>query len=306
VNQATPLADQRHPLDPEVLARVQGLALRASRVAEGVLAGLHRSARQGESVDFAEHKPYSPGDDLRHLDWRVLGRSDRLIVKRYETETNLRAMLAVDFSASMTYRSASLSKVDYGAILAATLASLLLRQGDAVGLHLLQARPLVLPPVGSPEHLKNIVELLQHRQAAGPTRLVAAAESTLAHTGQHGLLVLISDLLEPEENWLAALRMLAARGVEVMVLQVLDRDEVDFPFEDPAIFESLEDDRRLAVYPQGLRQAYRREFGNWLLSLRRQLAVPGASYQLAVTDTPPHRPLIQALHQARLGLRQRG
>lgn len=306
MNKTNAAAERRHPLDPEVLARVQGLALRASRVAAGVLAGLHRSARQGESVDFAEHKPYAPGDDLRHLDWRVLGRSDRLIVRRYETETNLRAMLALDVSASMAYRSSALSKLDYGAILAATLASLLLRQGDAVGLHLLGQAPLVLPPVGSPEHIKHIVELLQQAAAAGSTRLLAAAESTLAHTGRHGLLVLVSDLLDPGENWLAAVRMLAARGVDVMVLQVLDRDEIDFPFEDPAVFESMEDERRLAVYPQGLRQAYRREFENWLQSLRQELAVPGAGYQLAVTDQAPHRPLIKALHRSRLGRRQWG
>lgn len=290
----------RRVLDPQLLADLEGLALRAERVAEGVLAGLHRSLHKGESVDFTELKPYSPGDDLRRLDWRVLGRSDRYLVRQFEAETNLRLMLAVDFSASMSYASGALSKADYASLLAAALASIALRQGDAVGLCLLGGEgPPLLPPAGGQEHLQELARLLEGRRPAGPTRLAEAVDICRPHLGRRGLLVLCSDLFDFASDWRGALKLLAASGNQLMVFQVLDREELEFPFEDPALFESLEDERQLLVHPRSLRPAYLRELHAWFDGLRRELEGPGTVFEQAACDEAPQLPIIRALARER-------
>jgi uncharacterized protein (DUF58 family) len=284
------------PLDPRVLAKLKGLKLQVARVVEGVLAGLHRSPRHGESVDFAEHKEYSPGDDPRRLDWRLLGRSDRYYVKKYEAEVNLKAMLALDLSASMGYGSGSFTKATYAALLLASLATILLRQGDAVGLSLqFGSRPIYIPPRGRPDHLNDIVGAIEAAHPMGPTRLREVASRYIESIGQRGMLVLFSDLFDPDPEMFASLKMLAARGHEVLVFHVLDGDEIDFPFEDPAVFESMEDERSLLVFPRQLRDAYTQEMSAFLDTTRRALSEGGLTYELARTDEPPHQPLIRQL-----------
>lgn len=289
-----------HPtLDPQLLARLKGLKVQSQRVVEGVLAGLHRSSRHGVSIEFAEHKEYSPGDDPRHLDWRVLGRLDRYVVKKFEDETNLQALLALDCSGSMAYGSGSMSKADYAGLLAATLATLLLRQGDEVGLVLLSGtKPATIPPRGRPEHLTNIVQAIEACQPAGPTRLREATTRFVEHTRRRGMLVLLSDLFDPEEEVLASLKMVAARGHQVVVFQVLDRDELEFPFQDPTRFESMEDDRHLLSFPREVRSAYLEELGRFLSQTRRALAGAGLRYELARTDEQAHKPLLRHLTQS--------
>jgi uncharacterized protein (DUF58 family) len=302
---ARPAKSPSSPLDPEVLARLKGLKVQASRVVEGVLAGLHRSLRHGESVDFAEHKEYSPGDDLRHLDWRVLGRSDRYYVKKYEAETNLRAVLALDFSGSMAYASGPFSKAGYAALLAASLATLLLRQGDSVGLILQSgSNPTLIPPAGRPEHLTDLVQAIETTQPHGPTRLRQVARQYGEHAGRRGMLVMFSDLFDPDPDMLGSLKMLAARGHEVVIFHILDRDEIEFPFEEPVVFESMEDDRSLQVFPRQLRNAYLEEMRVFLDGTRRALAEGGLAYEQVRTDEPPHQPLIRQLSGHRTGARQ--
>ncbi len=284
------------PLDPELLARLKGLKVQVQRVVEGVLTGLHRSPRHGVSIEFAEHKEYSPGDDPRHLDWRVLGRLDRYVVKKFEDETNLQATVALDFSGSMGYASGPFSKAAYGGLLAATLAALLLRQGDAAGLILLSGtRPAQLPPQGRAEQLTDIVRAIEAADPAGPTNLREAATRFIEHTRRRGMLVLFSDLFDPDEGVLASLKMLAARGHQVIVFHVLDRDEVEFPFQDPSLFESMEDDRRMLAFPREVRNAYLEEMDRFLAQNRRALAEAGLAYELARTDEPPHQPLLRHL-----------
>jgi len=282
--------------DPEVLARLSGLKLQVARVVDGVLAGLHRSSRHGESVDFAEHKEYAPGDDPRHLDWRLLGRSDRWYVKKYEAETSMKVLLALDYSGSMDYASGPFTKARYSALLAASLAMLLLRQGDSVGLILDSgSQPTRIPPAGRAEHLKDLVHAIEEATPQGPTRLRRVADSYAEHAGQRCMLVLFSDLFDPDPEMLGAFKMLAARGHEVLIFHVLDRDETDFPFEDPALFESLEDERSLLVFPRQLRDAYLEEMRIFLEGTQRALAEGGLNYELVVTDEPPHLPLIRQL-----------
>jgi uncharacterized protein (DUF58 family) len=284
------------PLDPAVLARLKGLKVRVFRVVEGVLAGLHRSVRHGESVDFAEHKEYAPGDDPRHLDWRVLGRLDRYYIKKYEAECNLKATLAVDLSGSMSYASGPFSKASYAGLLAASLATLLLRQGDSVGLILLAGtRPAHLPPGGRPENLTDLVEAIEATEPSGPTTIREVASKYIEGAGRRGMLVLFSDLFDPDPEMLASLKMCAARGHEVVVFHILDPDEIEFPFEDPTIFESMEDDRFLLSFPREVRRSYLEEIKGFLDTTRRALSDGGIAYELVRTDEPPHQPLIRQL-----------
>lgn len=290
------------PLDPQVLARLNGLKLQVSRVVEGVLAGLHRSPRHGESVDFAEHKEYAPGDDPRRIDWRLFGRTDRYYVKKYEAEVSLKAMLALDLSASMSYGSGAFNKAAYASLLLASLASILLRQGDAVGLSLqFGSRPAYIPPRGRLDQLSDIVGAIEAAQPEGPTHLRELGRRFVESIGRRGMLVLFSDLFDPDPEMLGSLKMLAARGHQVLVFHVLDRDEIDFPFEDPAVFESLEDERSLLVFPRQLRDAYVAEMHAFLDGTRRALSEGGLVYELARTDEPPHQPLIRLLSGRSLG-----
>jgi uncharacterized protein (DUF58 family) len=297
----------RSCLHPRALAALAGLKLRAEKVAAGVLAGRHLSRSKGESTDFVEHQPYSPGDEPRRIDWRVFGRSDRFLVRQQEAEKNLRLVLLVDFSASMSYASGELSKIDYACILAAALASLALRQGDVVGLVAVkEGQPLLVPPAGGAEHLRELVGLLEHTACSGGTQLAPAVEKAASFLGRAGLLLLFSDLFDPQPAWARALKLQAAGGRQAMVFHVLDRDEAEFPFEDPAQFESLEDERKIVVYPRELRRHYLREFNSWMEELRREFSGPGLLYEKALCQEPPHQPLIRALSQKAPALAGRG
>ncbi|MBN2493300.1 MAG: DUF58 domain-containing protein [Deltaproteobacteria bacterium] len=290
------MVESSSPLSPEVLSRLSGLKVQVQRVVEGVLAGLHRSARHGVSIEFAEHKEYAPGDDPRHLDWRVLGRLDRYYIKKYEDETNLQASLALDMSGSMGYGSGPFTKAEYAALLTASLAALVLRQGDASGLILLGgSRPTHLPPVARPEHLGDIVQAIEAARAQGPTDLQQAAKIFVERSRRRGMLVLLSDLFDPAPDVLASYKMVAARGHEVVVFHVLDPDELDFPFEDPSQFESMEDERRVLAFPREVKQAYLKELQVFMDQTRRSLAEAGMCYELVRTDEPPHQPLIRHL-----------
>ncbi|RME23319.1 MAG: DUF58 domain-containing protein [Deltaproteobacteria bacterium] len=257
---------------------------------------MHSSMRQGESIDFAEHKQYSPGDDIRHIDWRVFARSDRLTVKRFEAETNLKAMIIVDFSASMAYRSGAMSKADYAALLGATVANLLLRQQDQVGLVAGGERnATVVPPATGLEHLRNIVGVLERITCAGGTDLESMIARSIQYLGRRDMLVVVSDLFDDESDWLRALQIMAARGGQLLVLQVLDPDELEFPFEDPTLFESMETPDKLLVYPRQLRRLYLEQLERWLAEVRRRLAHPAARYRVVSTGEPPHVPLLSVL-----------
>ncbi len=291
-----PIKDVVSPLDPDLLGRLQGLKVQMQQVVEGVLAGLHRSARTGVSIEFAEHKEYSPGDDPRHLDWRVLGRLDRYVIKKFEDETNLKAMLAVDVSGSMDYGSGAFTKAAYSSLMAVSLAALLLRQGDEAGLMLSSAsEPAYLPPQGRADQLREMVSMLENASPEGPTVLGQVAERFLELSKRKGMLVLFSDLFDTDDRVLPSLKMLAARGHEVVVFHVLDPDELDFPFQDPTLFESMEDSRSLLVFPREVRRAYLGEIKKFLEHASLELSDSGLSYELVRTDEPPHQPLLRFL-----------
>jgi uncharacterized protein (DUF58 family) len=280
---------RRDLLDPAVLARLGTLKLRVRAVTEGILSGLHRSPHHGQSVEFAEHKEYAPGDDVRRIDWKAWGKFDKYYVKQFEQETNLRCHLVVDSSGSMGWKGAPgrLTKLEYGAALAASLAYLLVRQADAAGL-LLCAGEVVkaIPPQASAGHLQPILEALSAATPAGPTRLDAAVDWVVEHAPRRSAVVVISDLLDQDPTLLRRLVQLSRRGHEVTIFHLLDPAELEFPFEEPTLFLSMEDGRQVEAVGREVRAGYLALLGEWLAALKREAAEADLDYVLCRTDAP--------------------
>jgi len=237
------------------------MQLRARVVVEGFMSGLHRSPYHGFSVEFTEYRQYSPGDDLRYLDWKLFARSDRYYLKRFEDETNLRAWLLVDLSRSMAYGSLSYDKATYARTAAATIAYFLSLQRDGVGLITFDAAVQeFLPARFRPGHLHRLMMALERSPAGTATDLVAPLEQIAQTARKRGLVVLLSDLLAPLEAIETRLGYLRSRGHEVVVMRVLDPAEIDFPFQDAALFYDVESGRELYVDPQLAKDRYRQRF----------------------------------------------
>jgi uncharacterized protein (DUF58 family) len=285
-------------LDPAVLARLGTLKLRVRTITEGVLSGLHRSPHHGQSVEFAEHKEYAPGDDVRRIDWKAYGKFDKYYVKQFEQETNLRCYLVVDASGSMGFTGAPgrLTKLEHAASLAASLAYLLVRQADAAGLLVCgQEVVSVVPPAAAAAHLAPILETLAEATAAGPTRLGAAVDWIVENAPRRTAVVVLSDLMDQDENVMRRLAQLARRKHEVTLFHVLDPAELDFPFEDPTLFESLEDGRNVEAHGRDIRKGYLELFHAWLERTRREAAEHHVDYALCRTDRPLDEVLVPFL-----------
>lgn len=281
--------------DPTELARYGGLTLAARTVVEGFLAGIHRSPFKGFSVEFAEHRAYSPGDEIRRIDWRTYGKTDRYYVKEYEDETNLTAYLVVDASGSMRYRGkGTKSKFEYAQHVAASLAYLLLAQLDAVGLivHDDKIRQQV-PPKASAKHLLGILRTLEGTQPGGETALAPIWDSLAGRfMKRRGMVILISDGFDDAERLGRAVRHLRHRGHEVMLFHVLAPEEIEFPFSKPTKFHDLETfDRTVQTDAGRLRESYLRNFETWRTTLRKKLEDVRAEYVLLRTDEPVDRAL---------------
>lgn len=285
-------------LDAPTLARIQGLKLRVRSLMEGVLSGLHKSPHQGQSVEFAEHKEYAPGDELRHLDWKAYGKFDRYYVKRFEQETNLRALLTVDGSASMGYRSQSLSKLEVASTLAGTLASLLVRQQDATGLCVMAKGTLRnLPPRASAGHLSLMLEELERTEAAGSTDLYSLAEHLAQALPRRSLVVLFSDLLDDREDALARILSLRQRKHDVAVFHLLDPAELTFPFDDPTVFLDMEGEQRVEVNAREIKESYLEEFHAFLAKVKQRCAEAKVDYVQVRTDERLDEVLVRFLSQ---------
>lgn len=248
-------------IDPAALMRIKNMQLRARVVVEGFLSGLHKSPYHGFSVEFTEYRQYSPGDDPRYLDWKLYARSDRYYLKRFEDETNLRAWLLVDLSRSMGFSSLEYDKATYARTAAATIAYFLSLQRDGVGLITFDASiQEFLPARFRPGHLHRLMMALERSPAGTATDLVAPLEQVAQTARKRGLVILLSDLLAPLEAIETRLGYLRSRGHEVVVMRVLDPAEIDFPFQDAALFQDVESGRELYVDPQFARERYRQRF----------------------------------------------
>lgn len=298
--------DRPDLLDPTTLAQLGGVELIARKVVEGFLMGLHRSPHRGFSAEFAELRAYQPGDDLRYIDWRMYGRSDRFFVKQFEEETNLRAYLLLDVSASMGWSSHPgqlPSKVWYGKHLAASLALILLRQGDAVGLAAFHDEVILrLAARGGRGQWNEIARRLTHLDATGGTSAHSAVRDLAVRLRRRGLVILLSDLLVDPEQTRTALRFLRHRGHEVLVFHLMDPGERELPATADARFFDPESDEELHVTVADMREEYRAAVAQAIAEWERSLKPHGIDYQVVDTDQPLSRALRSYLRKReRLG-----
>lgn len=274
-------------LDPATLMRIKNLEWRAKAVVEGFLTGLHRSPYHGYSAEFSEYRQYTPGDDPRYLDWRLFGRSDRYFIKRFEEETNLACWILLDLSRSMGFGSVEYSKVDYARTVAASLAYFLNRQRDAVGLVTFDERiQESLPARFRPSHLRRIMVSIERSVGGEGTDLSTPLEQIAVTVSQRGLIVLISDLLTPVEEFHRRLGFLRARGHEVVVVRILDPREIDFDFDSPAMFRDSESGQEIFIDPEDAKRSYRERFQEHSAAVEEAAAQLGADVITAVTDQP--------------------
>jgi uncharacterized protein (DUF58 family) len=290
-------------LDAQTLAKLATMTLRARVVVEGALTGLHRAPHYGSSVEFAEHKEYSAGDEIRHIDWKAYGKFDKYYVKRFEQETEVRAYLHLDCSGSMGYAGAGRrSKLEVASYLAASLAYLLVRQQDQAGLLAFGgALATYIPPRARPQHLADLLGALERVEPAGPTDVARAIDYLTEVVHRRSMIVILSDLFDAPAAILDRLRHLRARGHEIVIFHVLDPDELGFPFDGLQVFESMEDERRLLVDTRAVRRAYVRELQEFLDVWKRGSTDANLTYQLVDTT----RPLDRVLSDFLVGQEQR-
>ncbi|MDD5483047.1 MAG: DUF58 domain-containing protein [Kiritimatiellae bacterium] len=274
-------------LSPEERHKLSRLMLLSRYVVEGNLAGAHRSPLRGPSSEFADHKAYALGDDPKHIDWRVLARTDRFYIKRYDDETNLRVYISLDRSASMNYGSAGLTKFDYACRLAAALGYVVVKSRDSVGLFLHAEKVDVR--LGARNSLRHLNDLLKQVQAHPPASGTAVGETLheiAASVRRRALIVVISDLLGDEKTLHAALARLRKQHHDVIVLHVLDPAEIDLSFKQNCEFIDLETGEKLNVNPRSLAPSYREVFGAFLERHRQACASLRIDYRLVRTDQP--------------------
>jgi uncharacterized protein (DUF58 family) len=249
--------DKRKYLDPLIVAKLDNMALRARLVVEGYLIGQHKSPYHGFSVEFAEHRAYGSGDEIRHIDWKLYGKTDRYYVKRYEEETNLRSYILLDTSQSMTYGSGAITKLEYGSYLSAALTYLMLNQKDAMGLVLFDEKiRKFIPPRAAPSHANIIMGALDKIQSANDTQIRPTLDYMAERIKKRGLVILISDLLDDPDQVLMGLNHFRYNKQEMIVFHLLDRQELEFQFGDRTKFRDLETDETITTEPWHIRSAY--------------------------------------------------
>lgn len=272
-------------LDPTLLNNITNLELRARLVVEGFITGLHKSPFHGFSVEFSQHRPYNYGDNLRYIDWKVFGRTDRFYIKQFEEETNLKAYILLDVSKSMTFKTTAISKLDYGKSLAAAMSYLMLLQRDAVGLSLFDSkiRKLLLPRSVS-SYLQPILTELDSVEAGEDTDIGSILHTMSERLKRRGLIILISDLYDDPVNVLSGLRHFRYNQHEVLVFHLLDPAEISFDFEGDVEFEDLESGDKIRTYPWYIREEYRNAVKEFEQNYRRQCREYLIDYHLLTTD----------------------
>jgi uncharacterized protein (DUF58 family) len=274
-------------LDPATIARLGTLDLKARTIVEGFLTGLHRSPFKGFSVEFAEYRQYLPGDDLATLDWKVYARTDRHFIKKFEEETNLECHLLLDVSKSMGYASGPVTKLQYGSFLAAALAYLMNRQRDAVGLIAFDDEIIEMRPSSARAgHLTSLLVTLERLKLGDQTNVAKPLKDLAEAIRKRGLVVLISDLLDDPDRVLEGLKHFRYRGTEVIVFQILDPAELNFPFEQVARFRDVETSEEVLAVPSTVRPMYLRAIQDLQEQYRRELQLAGIDYVMLDTSVP--------------------
>ncbi|MCZ6793161.1 MAG: DUF58 domain-containing protein [Planctomycetota bacterium] len=293
--------------DPKVLARIGKLELRARMVVEGVVSGLHKSPYHGQSVEFADHRAYVAGDDPRHIDWKVYGRADRIVIKKFEEETNLRGHILLDCSESMRfgYEPGRLNKYDYAGTLAASLAYLLHRQHDSVGVTLFDSEVRSRVPVSTSNAvLRWIGDTMDAMKPTAKTGIYDVLHEVADSIPRRGLVMLISDLFAPRDEISRGLQEFSFRGHDLLVFHVLDETELTFPFEGNTLFRGLEEYPQITADPRSLRDAYLEIFSSYLDDVERICSGLGVDYHRCHTGDPLDAAIITVI-AARAKVRRR-
>lgn len=301
VQVSTEISQDKDPnryLDPASLGRFGLNPLVAKRVVEGFIGGLHKSPFHGFSVEFADHREYVPGDDLKYLDWMLYARTDHYYIKRFEEETNVRCHILLDRSASMAFGTTGISKWDYACFLSTCLAYLMIKQQDAVGLALVGERPgLLVPPRCRGAHLNQLMRTMIQNPPSGGTDLATSIRAMVRNLKRRGLVVLISDLIDDPEETIRAIRMIAAHRHDVLVFQIQDPAESDFTFDGSTLFRDVETGEELEVDPAALRATYLEKMRELTDLYRKRLTEVGVDYQLVNTRQPYDHALWAYLQQ---------
>ncbi|HVN47626.1 MAG TPA: DUF58 domain-containing protein [Bacteroidota bacterium] len=286
-------------LQPAVVAQLANMELRARFVVEGFITGLHKSPYHGFSVEFTEHRQYMPGDEIKHIDWKAYGKTDRFYVKQFEEETNLKSYLIVDASGSMAYASEGrIKKIEYASYIAASLSYLMIEQRDAVGLTLVDEQiRSSLPPRATRSYLHEILKALDAAQPSNKTGIAASLHLVAEQIKRRGLVIVISDLFDDPEKNMAALKHFRHRGHEVIVLQVLDPMERSFAFGSDAVFKDLETQETIATQPWHIQAAYQQSMREFLNLYQTQCRDHGIDYVLLDTATPFDNALMEYLNK---------
>ncbi len=298
-----PEESYRRFLDPVVVSKLATMEIRARLVVEGFVTGLHRSPYKGFSVEFAEHRQYMPGDPLKHIDWKVFGKTDRFYIKEYEEETNLRGYVLLDASGSMGYGSTGVTKIEYARHLAAALIYLMLKQQDSAGLLVFDevVREFV-PPRSTPRQLHLLLSELDRAKPAAETHIGDVLHELARRMRRRGLVVVISDLLESPDTVISGLKHFRHLKHEVIVFHVLDPKETAFRFDGDATFRDMETGETMTTEPLSIRSDYVGAVEDWMARLRRECAESRIDYVPIQTSTPYDRALFSYLEKRkRLG-----
>ena len=258
-------------LSSSIINKIDNLALRAKLVVEGFLAGLHKSPYHGFSVEFAEHRPYEYGDDVKYIDWKLWAKTDKLFIKQFEEETNLKCYILLDRSKSMKYASNKLSKFEYSKSLAASLAYLMIKQQDAVGLSTFDNKiNLTIPPKTKPSHFNLIAQTLHNAKTGNTTKVSNILHILAQSIKKRGLIILISDLVDSHEDIMNGLKHFRYKGHEVIIFHILDPREIDLNFNESVKFIDLESDESITTDPRQVKAAYQKEIKDLIASYKNQ------------------------------------
>ncbi len=280
-----PAVDKRKYLDPEIISKLDNMSLRARLIVEGFIIGLHKSPYHGFSVEFAEHRPYIPGDEIKHIDWKLYGRVDRYYIKQFEEETNLKSHILLDKSGSMGYKSGNITKLSYASYLSAALGYLMLKQQDAVSLTMFDSEVrFYLPPFAKKSHLNLVLSALESTLPGEETDIAPLLHEMAEKIRKRGLIILISDLLDEPDKVINALKHFRHKRHEVILFQILDPQEVKFSFNRQTRFVDMETKNELVTEPWHIQKAYQRTVNSFIEHYKLQCRANNIDYILLTTD----------------------
>ncbi len=289
---------KRKYLNPQVLARLDNISLIARLVVEGYIIGLHKSPYHGFSVEFAEHRPYMPGDEIKHIDWKIYAKTDRYYIKQFEEETNLRSYILLDISGSMGYTSGSITKLDYGSYLAAALSYLMLKQQDAVSLILFDKTiNTYLPPLAKQSHLNQVLKALEKTQPGTETKIAPILHEFAEKIKKRGLIILISDLLDDPPAVLKALKHFRHKGHEVVLFHLFDRQELSFDFARQTQFVDMENGSSLITEPWHIQETYQQTVKKFIDHYKFGCRKHNMDYTFLTTDKSLDIAITEYLHK---------